>query len=244
MEDVRIAGRQDANEEDTAEIGNAAEEHNASKDETRAYKNKTTEEDTVNINYNLPISELKGDGEDQEMPETEMQTKEDTSKDDIERKVACIFCEFETIDMAIMKNHVNDHPKEDIYHCKICDRPLKKTSLREHIQSIHSGFRLDCPECDFQTNTRSSLNLHRFNKHNIGSKPFQCHKCSYKTKLRNFLKRHLQEKHDIDLPREDSGNCDQCVYSTNNASSLKMHKIRRHKADVTETNIVKTELIV
>jgi len=227
MEDVRIAGRQDPTEKESAAYNDDTLE-----EDNTGYNKNTSNEDTAP--YKEITSALKELVEDQEMPETEYQTNEETSKDDINKQVTCIFCEFESTDMAIMKNHVNDHPNEDIFNCKVCDKPLKKTSFREHIQSIHSGLRVDCPECDYQTNTRSSLNSHRFKEHNIGSKPFQCPKCRYKAKFRNFFKRHMKEKHDINMPREDNENCDQCVYSTKSASSLKMHKIRRHKVNFTE----------
>merc|ERR1712129_573897 len=161
MEDVRIAGRQDPIEEDTA----ASNDDTLEEDNT-GYNKNTSNEDTAP--YNEITSALKELVEDQEMPETEYQTNEETSKDDIHKKVTCIFCEFESTDMAIMKNHVNDHPNEDIFTCKVCNKPLKKTSLKEHIQNIHSGLRVDCPECDYQTNTTSSLNRHRFKEHNIG----------------------------------------------------------------------------
>merc|ERR1712129_586397 len=245
MEDVRIAGRQDNDEEDTNKEDTSEEystEYNESTSAEHATFYKETSFEEVNALYNETTSVQKEHVEDQKMPENECQTKEETSKDAIDKQVTCIFCEFETTDLAILKNHVNDHPNENIYHCKVCDKPLKKTSLREHIQNTHSGFRLDCPECDFQSNTRSSLNGHRFRMHKIGSKPFQCPKCRYKAQLRKFFRRHMKEKHGINVPKEEKDRmdrigrmetCDQCVYSTNNASNMKRHKIQRHKVNFT-----------
>jgi len=251
MEDVRIAGRQDNDEEDTNKEDTSEEystEYNESTSAEHATFYKETSFEEVNALYNETTSVQKEHVEDKKMPENECQTNVETSKDAIDKQVTCIFCEFETSDLAILKNHVNEHPNENIYNCKVCDKPMRKTSLREHIQNFHSGFRLDCPECDFQTNMRSSLNGHRFRIHNIGSKPFQCPKCRYKAQLKEFFRRHMMEKHGINVPTEEKDRmcyigkerkgvmetCDHCVYSTYNSTNMKRHKIRRHKVNFTE----------
>jgi len=245
MEDVRIADSRDTYEKDTTRE-DTSEEDSTGYNETSHAEDTTSHSETLFEEVNVPNNKTnfvqKEHVENQKMPENECQTKDETSKDAIDKQVTCIFCEFETTDLAILKNHVNDHPNENIYNCKVCDKPLKKTSLREHIQNTHSGFRLDCPECDFQTNTRSSLNGHRFRMHKIGSKPFQCPKCRYKAQFREFFRRHMKEKHGINVPKEEKDRmdrigrmetCDQCVYSTNNASNMKRHKIQRHKVNFT-----------
>ena len=185
MEDVRIAGA-------------------GTQDETTSYSESNTEEDTTGNNETTsgeetpPFSEaslLKAPAEGPEMPEREGNIKEVIKKE--ERHVTCIFCEFETTDMAIMKNHVNDHPKEEMYKCKICDRPLKKHCMKEHIQIRHGDLRFDCPECGHQTCDKSALTKHRFRRHNVGSKQYHCTKCRYRAQLKKFFIRHMQEKHSI-----------------------------------------------
>jgi hypothetical protein len=134
----------------------------------------------------------------------------------------CGLCEFTTL--WNLKKHIRNVHKGEMIKCQWdgCDyQSHRKSSLDEHIKTMHEGFKFKCDDCDFQTTKMGDLQRHGQLKH--GPNKHFCDQCDASFKLRSGLNVHIESAHlDINIP------CDQCDYKSTCKKYLKTHMRRAH----------------
>ena len=59
-------------------------------------------------------------------------------------------------------------------------------------------YKYNCDLCDYRSKGKTSLKVHKANKHNIGVTWYHCDLCDYRS-IQNFvLKRHKADIHEIE----------------------------------------------
>ena len=100
------------------------------------------------------------------------------------------------------------------YNCKHCDfNTSYKSSLHQHVQSIHKGVKYSCEHCDHKATKKSHLRIHVQSIHN-GIK-HSCKYCDYKATTKGNLQRHVVSVHD-----GVKHSCEYCDYKATTKGSL------------------------
>ena len=106
--------------------------------------------------------------------------------------------------------------------CPYCAKifTLKK-SLKNHIQNIHEGIRVQCDQCPYQAPDKTRLKRHVETRHE--AKSFYCDQCDHVFMSRYSLATHLQTMHS-----DTEYKCDDCDYKTKQRSNLQKHRDAKH----------------
>ena len=88
---------------------------------------------------------------------------------------------------------------EETFRCSKCEfETTTRTMLNKHITDVHEIKRYKCDKCDFEDKTEEKLNKHITNIH-MNDEDMKCRKCSYEAKERNDLSKHIADVHDVDI---------------------------------------------
>ncbi len=153
-------------------------------------------------------------------------------------RLPCSLCEKEFTSKQSLKTHVNVQHLGIRYSCDKCEFTLGTIAyLNTHIRVAHEGLTFACNinGCDFVTNDRSNLRVHKRNKHQ--QKPFKCklqlHEenaeptiCGYQCTNRSEF---LKHKADIHNMPSCVFICDKCNYQTTQSGHLKAHQQAKHE---------------
>ena len=124
-----------------------------------------------------------------------------------------------------LKNHIQNIHEGIRIQCDQCPyQAPDKTGLKRHIEARHEGKSFYCDQCDRVFTSRFSLATHLQSMHS--DTEYKCDDCDYKTKQRSNLKKHRDAKHDnIRYP------CEICHKSLSQKGQLKVHMIKIHGVD-------------
>ncbi|XP_034252653.1 zinc finger protein 184-like [Thrips palmi] len=95
---------------------------------------------------------------------------------------------------TLIKPSENDTPKQELLHCKLCNKEYKnKKNLNYHMMG-HSGEKpYKCKSCSNQYSNPKALSKHEKERHAVVLRPFSCNRCKTSFVLREDLLAH-QEK--------------------------------------------------
>ena len=124
-----------------------------------------------------------------------------------------------------LKNHIQNIHEGIRIQCDQCPyRAPDKTGLKRHVEARHEGKTFYCDQCDHVFMSRFSLATHQQTMHS--DTEYKCNDCDYKTKQRSNLKKHRDAKHDnIRYP------CELCHKSLSQKGQLKVHYLKIHGID-------------
>eukprot|EP00088_Acartia_fossae_P011423 TRINITY_DN15799_c0_g1_i2.p1 TRINITY_DN15799_c0_g1~~TRINITY_DN15799_c0_g1_i2.p1 ORF type:complete len:214 (+),score=57.19 TRINITY_DN15799_c0_g1_i2:63-644(+) len=151
--------------------------------------------------------------------------------------------------------HMNNaHPvdgKKDKVPCDICGKMFTETYLYMHKTNSHSTNVIQCDLCDYTSNSKYKLNIHRKRhfmekeecpdcgvavkdlrqhmrvlcKKNTSKGIFSCNECT-----RTFFKKETLEKHmETDHPKEKKYFCDYCDYRAYKKANIRSHMKKMHE---------------
>ena len=105
--------------------------------------------------------------------------------------VTCTICGKSVISIG---NHMRATHSEEMGHCDICGKQMKKVRISGHKRKVHAEKKHACDQCSYRTTCSSNLKLH-IHKSHLGIKDMikeQCPHCDTKT---TNLERHLRIFH-------------------------------------------------
>jgi len=91
------------------------------------------------------------------------------------------------------KDGKTKYGRDKMAQCPFCDYKGTKSYVKTHIGRVHDL--LQCPHCDFHSNTKSSFSDHIKTSHPSSLLPFMCEHCKFSTKTEGLLTRHILIKH-------------------------------------------------
>jgi hypothetical protein len=89
--------------------------------------------------------------------------------------------------------------------CGVCNKKLRKSSLKRHVQYMHSGKIEQCLLCDYSTRNQSSLVNHILTNH-LRVKKWKCMLCDFSAGENQRLTNHVKSVH----LKEDDYKCQLC----------------------------------
>ena len=148
-------------------------------------------------------------------------------------------CKFDTVEEAVLKNHIESGHKEIVYRCYACDfvstwskslekhikgthlqisdKALNDATMKGHVDSDDRGILHCCEQCDFRTIYKESLRKHAKHRHT------------------DRLTEVTEEKEKLDEVAKDlvgddakKHKCDRCDYKTKLKSTLNRHVRTMH----------------
>ena len=105
--------------------------------------------------------------------------------------VTCTICGKSVISIG---NHMRSTHSEEMGHCDICGKEMKKVRISGHKRKVHAEKKHACDQCGYRTTCSSNLKLH-IHKSHLGIKDMikeQCPHCDTKT---TNLQRHVRIFH-------------------------------------------------
>ncbi|KAL3271166.1 hypothetical protein HHI36_021663 [Cryptolaemus montrouzieri] len=154
----------------------------------------------------------------------------------VSEKRKCDQCDFETFRGDLFNRHTNNHLKEKVYSCEICNyKTINLANFKRHLNSKHTKeTEYFCQFCDFRSTTQGVVKKHENSKH-TREKIYSCDKCTYKTTLSHALKRH-QERHCKNRgTKAEKGDknkftyvCVHCTFKTESLTALDDHTLMNH----------------
>uniref|UniRef100_A0A8D9AJX8 Zinc finger protein 142 n=1 Tax=Cacopsylla melanoneura TaxID=428564 RepID=A0A8D9AJX8_9HEMI len=104
----------------------------------------------------------------------------------------CTHCSFETLDQAILNNHVNEiHTAEQI-QCQICNEVFSSMNeLEKHDLDKHTKRRYKCEICDFDSTVKWYTEKHMESHEGY---EFQCKLCDFQCKYSKKLRIHTRNR--------------------------------------------------
>eukprot|EP00092_Neocalanus_flemingeri_P041377 GFUD01045053.1.p1 GENE.GFUD01045053.1~~GFUD01045053.1.p1 ORF type:complete len:266 (+),score=42.95 GFUD01045053.1:32-829(+) len=122
--------------------------------------------------------------------------------------------------------------KSEIFHDFQEDHPQNITNLDpdppksydSHFQSPIAGSTFSCTQCDYKSNSRTTMKRHDEMKHQGIRYP--CDECDFKASTKDNLKRHNLAKHE-----GATFSCDECEFKANQKGNIRRHKLRVHFMD-------------
>ena len=132
----------------------------------------------------------------------------------------CDICGSRHKNNRLLMKHQSSVHLEDNLMCDICDRGFTtQMSLTNH-KYTHSGRKLKCDMCDFETANPTGLKVHQIQRHE-NLKKFKCDECGKAFNLKPLLQRHQRAIHEKDQSK--SHKCKACDFSTFYESNLVRH---------------------
>ena len=140
----------------------------------------------------------------------------------IEKKYACIQCEFKAHHPSDLKRHVDTvHSEEKQFFCNHCGfQTGHKNNLKVHIESVHEGKRHLCNQCGYQATTEGHLNRHKRSVHNA---TYHCELCTFQSIKKIDLIKHKYANHEA-----QKFYCNLCDYQASRKIHLRKHQERIH----------------
>ncbi|XP_078669349.1 uncharacterized protein LOC144910290 isoform X2 [Branchiostoma floridae x Branchiostoma belcheri] len=144
----------------------------------------------------------------------------------------CAKCDYKAARASHLKRHVlcKHTKREDLkYACTLCEyRSPFPSWIKTHMQQKHcedpdvkkkyKSTIYKCEECEYETNTKFCLRLHRVSKHGLGVGPVKCKHCDYTTISKNSLSRHMKSDHGIETKQ-----CWYCHHYWGTKEAMEMH---------------------
>ena len=97
------------------------------------------------------------------------------------------------------KNEKRKTASEETFRCSKCEfETTTRTMLNKHITDVHEIKNYKCDKCNFEDKTEENLNKHITNIH-MNDEDMKCRKCRYEAKERNDLSKHIADVHDVDI---------------------------------------------
>lgn len=137
----------------------------------------------------------------------------------------CDECDYKVTKKEVLLDHIDKHsdPAEiETRRCDLCDYTTQsRVSLRMHKNIKHLGQAKRCSECNFTAYRKYTIALHEAKKHGkeMPEKNVLCHLCDYRTGDSSNLRTHNAAKHDGQMYF-----CDQCEFKSSYKGSLPHHK--------------------
>ena len=129
----------------------------------------------------------------------------------------CTQCDFKSESKSSLHQHVKSIHKGVTYNCTQCDyEATRKSSLRQHVKSVHEGVRYNCKQCDHKATQKSHLDRHVKSVHE--GVRYNCTQCDYKATQNENLHQHIDSVHEGVIY-----NCTQCYYTGNGKKNLRRH---------------------
>ena len=83
----------------------------------------------------------------------------------------------------------------NLFRCEHCDyKATTKSSLQQHMKSIHDGVKYSCKYCDYKATPKSNLQQHVKSLHDLVK--YSCEYCDYKATQKGNLEQHVKSIHD------------------------------------------------
>ena len=179
-------------------------------------------EDSTNFNYEEKFFESNNDNFIVNKPtSTEGESKliDDSQSQNISKGMFdCEQCGTKYTQKSTLKNHIQSIHEGVKYACNQCDyQYTKQQHLKTHIQSKHEGVRYPCNQCNYQATEKSHLKSHIKSVHEGVRYP--CNQCDYQATCPSDVKKHFQSKHE-----GIKYLCDQCNSQFNSREGLLKHK--------------------
>ena len=173
----------------------------------------------------------------------------------VEGMYKCVFCEFITPIIDVLKQHISVKHRDSFkYLCAECGKGFQsKIQLYHHTRGLHqlSDKPVSCLKCDHTSTSYRDHYKHQKLMHALKKK---CAQCNYVTLSKSGLQRHMRHKHNVSMflphkchvctkgfpsmselkihQRIHSGNrpfkCRLCNYQSSDNSSLRKHFVKKH----------------
>ena len=160
---------------------------------------------------------------------------------------ACASCEFQTLKVTSLANHVKaQHMEEKRFSCSECVfKSFYKHHVAQHIANNHKTVKetfvrkIGCFDCRFRKEhsiCQQPLRRKQQMKNYIlktefsgyKSETLDCPDCHYKSKNRIYLKRHRKLTHGQNIDPMDILTCTNCEFETLALKSMENHKSDKH----------------
>ena len=158
--------------------------------------------------------------------------------------IACTSCEFQTVKVASLSNHMKaQHLEEKRFSCSVCAfKSFYKHHVVQHIANNHKTLeetfvkKILCPHCRLSkehSGCQQPLRRKREIKNKIlktlfNSKTLDCPDCHFKSKNRFYLKKHMKLMHGQNTDPMDILTCSNCEFETMTLKYMENHKSERH----------------
>eukprot|EP00088_Acartia_fossae_P005278 TRINITY_DN12315_c0_g1_i7.p1 TRINITY_DN12315_c0_g1~~TRINITY_DN12315_c0_g1_i7.p1 ORF type:complete len:621 (+),score=125.13 TRINITY_DN12315_c0_g1_i7:73-1935(+) len=162
-----------------------------------------------------------------------------------------------------MKLHDETKKEEDLVKeiskipCDICGQLLRENSIYSHMRFVHGSELVKCDLCDFSTNAKFKLTIHRrlhfkkaaecpdcgkvvknLKRHRLRKcgdskeekERFPCHLCNKTFAFKEGLDRHIKHIHQKIM----NFHCEQCDYRTYSGFNLRLHVSKMHTKEEME----------
>ncbi|RZF44236.1 hypothetical protein LSTR_LSTR003876 [Laodelphax striatellus] len=137
-----------------------------------------------------------------------------------EKPHKCTICDYASVELSKMRNHMRCHTGERPYQCPHCTYASPDTfKLKRHLR-IHTGEKpYECDICHARFTQSNSLKAHKL-IHSAGDKPvFHCELCPATCGRKTDLRIHVQKLHTSDKPLK----CRRCGKQFPDRYSYKVH---------------------
>eukprot|EP00088_Acartia_fossae_P024070 TRINITY_DN2504_c2_g1_i3.p1 TRINITY_DN2504_c2_g1~~TRINITY_DN2504_c2_g1_i3.p1 ORF type:complete len:616 (+),score=167.97 TRINITY_DN2504_c2_g1_i3:81-1928(+) len=190
------------------------------------------------------------------------ETFEDYLKHDKSHSMSCEVCQKIIlgarnlrVHMKLHETKVEDSSEVNRIPCDICGHLLRANSMYSHMLHVHSSEVHKCDVCDFTTNTKPKLNIHRrkhfkklvecpeckkmvkdLNLHffrscaNKKKERLPCHLCNKSFAFKDGLERHIKHIHQKIM----NFHCEHCDYKTYSGFNLRIHISKMHTKEEME----------
>jgi KRAB domain-containing zinc finger protein len=140
----------------------------------------------------------------------------------------CNTCGFKAKTSDSLNRHTNNiHMTAEYVNCDICNQQVKKKSISQHIQGVHSDKTYRCDVCDFTTKNKVSLFNHKkwIHASDPSAKDFVCPLCPKMYSREAVLKDHIRKSHEKLKKTHQCIDCDKFFHTD---GLLKNHTISVH----------------
>ena len=128
----------------------------------------------------------------------------------------CVYCNFSTIDLKLLKSHIKNSHEEFCHKCDIClTLFVEKGALTKHKREIHGNGVHKCDLCNTEFKTLNSFEVHIADVHGQRQK---CDLCEFTAKKGNVVMEHMIKKHE-----GKRVSCHLCEKTFSDKQTLKSH---------------------
>ena len=109
----------------------------------------------------------------------------------------CQFCDFTTSRKTRFTEHVNAHKNVRPFSCPHCNKTfITNSTLKGHLQWIHSDKNYKCDYCEYVTSTLSHVREHMRVMHTHRDvKPYKCAYCDFRCAVSGNCRKHIRNRH-------------------------------------------------
>nr|CAI5852374.1 unnamed protein product [Callosobruchus analis] len=149
------------------------------------------------------------------------------------KKHECVHCNYKTTIKSKLEKHMLKHASFKFRICEYCNASYKrKEYLDNHIFINHPDVKTsikrkmhECPECDYKTTKKYSLNMHMLVHPGTKSDLGTCKYCNESFRGKTSLDNHVIKKHPdfITSIKRKIHECSQCNYKTPRKKAMERH---------------------